>query len=64
MQLHDLSKAALISAKSVQYMTGCRQKLPMSLLEPCVNCEFSVLHSYFHYWLTRLPSAIQKLTCN
>jgi len=44
-QLHDLSKAILISATSVQYMTICLQKL----LESCINYEFSILHVYFHY---------------
>jgi len=32
-----VSKATLISAKSVQYMTSCPRKLPMNLLESCVS---------------------------
>ena len=32
-QLHGLSMATLISANSVEYMTICLQKLPISLLE-------------------------------
>jgi len=51
-QLHDLSKATFPSAKFVQFMASCLQKLPMNLLQSCVSYEFSILHSYFQHCLS------------